>query len=160
MIIDNSSSDIEINMQQNSAEFEAAIFRRIFAFLTDNIILTAAGLSFVIIFQINLFDLLSNVDGFLVFMSAIILFHQIYFLIIEALWTGNTLGKRIFKIKVIKNNGANPDLLISFVRNFSRSIYFLPPFFFLPDIICLFLTAFKKRIGDILAGTLIIKLQK
>ena len=63
-------------------------------------------------------------NGYIIFLSAVILLHQIYFFTAEILWNGKTIGKRIFKIKVISKDGANPDLITSFVRNFSRSIYF------------------------------------
>ena len=138
----------------------ASIIQRILAFLIDNLII--AGLIIIIIDhlpRINFIFILSSREDFTYFILSIILLHQIYFFLFEIFWGGKTVGKWFLNIKVVTNDYNKLRLSNAFLRNFSRAIYFLPPFFFLPELICLLLTSLKKRIGDLIAGTIIIKIR-
>lgn len=155
-----SNLKIEENIYERSPDptFEIIIIKRFFAFLIDNLILAIISVPVFIVFKINLFFVVSDATDFSILLFAVFFLHQIYFFVSEILWKGKTIGKSVFKIIVINNNGQRPDFISSLIRNFSRSIYFLPPLFFIPDLICLIITAFKKRIGDALSGTIVVNL--
>ena len=74
-----------------------------------------------------------------------------YYLFCDALPNGQSLGKIIFKISVIsKKTGNDCNLLQSFLRNITT------PFLGWLDAIFI-LTKSKRRIGDYLAGTIVVK---
>ena len=134
------------------------IIRRVLAFIFDNIILAMLYL-FIINFLGNAFLLLIISEQILIIIFLYLLFfiHQFYFFIFELVWNGRTFGKWLLSIKVVNRYGNKIDSVNVLIRNFSRAIYFLPPFFFLPDLICLLLTSFKSRLGDLAASSIIVK---
>lgn len=78
-----------------------------------------------------------------------------YFLIFEALWSGQTPGKRMQKLRVIKVNGDPIGWLESAVRNILRAIDMVAGFYPL-GLFVMFLSSHSQRIGDYAAGTLVI----
>src|SRR5258708_35489364 len=52
-----------------------------------------------------------------------------YFILLEWLWNGQTIGKRAFGLRVINEDGSPAGFVAVFVRNPARLIGFLPPFF-------------------------------
>ena len=80
-------------------------------------------------------------------------FYVGYFVFFETLWQGQTPGKRIAKIRVIRDNGQPAGLFQATLRSLLRpidDILFIG--FFL-----IVLTPKEKRLGDWMAGTLIIQ---
>jgi uncharacterized RDD family membrane protein YckC len=77
-----------------------------------------------------------------------------YFIILEWL-TGYTAGKYLLKMKVISEGGKKITLKQSLTRNFGRMIDGLP-FFNLIGIISIYKSETRQRIGDKLAGTVVI----
>ncbi|WP_449540272.1 RDD family protein [Ferdinandcohnia sp. Marseille-Q9671] len=78
-----------------------------------------------------------------------------YFFVLEFFSGGKTLGKRIVGIRVIQENGHSITLLSSFIRNFLRIIDTLPASYFV-GIMMIFFHSKHKRIGDLVAGTIVI----
>lgn len=78
-----------------------------------------------------------------------------YFTLFEGLWSGQTPGKRIFKLRVIKDSGRQITLFESAARNLLRVVDALPGFYVVA-IISVLVTGEKKRIGDMVAGTLVV----
>ncbi|BAU11284.1 RDD family protein [Leptolyngbya sp. NIES-3755] len=76
-----------------------------------------------------------------------------YFVIFETLWRGQTPGKRYSKIRVIRDDGqpagATQAILRSLIRPIDDS--------FLIGIFLIILTKREKRLGDLIAGTLVIQ---
>lgn len=70
--------------------------------------------------------------------------------------TGQTPGKRILNIMVVKEGGKPCDLTSAFVRNIGRILDFLPGFYIVGILLILF-TEKKQRIGDMVAGTVVVK---
>ena len=159
-MIEISNSKNEGNIYEKIPEpvSEIVIIKRFLAFLVDNLILLIISILVFIMLKANLFFVLSSATGFSILLFTVFFLHQFYFFVSEVLWKGKTVGKSVFKIVVVNNTGQRPDFISFLIRNFSRSIYFLPPLFFIPDLICLIITASKKRIGDALAGTLVVNL--
>jgi uncharacterized RDD family membrane protein YckC len=78
-----------------------------------------------------------------------------YFLLFEALWSGQTPGKRQQKLRVIRKNGQPIGWLESAIRNILRAIDILFGFYPL-GLIVMFLSHNTQRIGDYAAGTVVI----
>ena len=76
-----------------------------------------------------------------------------YFVLCETLWQGETPGKRFVKIRVIQDNGRPITLQQATLRALFRPVDDL---FFL-GLLFVILGKREKRIGDWLAGTLIIQ---
>ena len=80
----------------------------------------------------------------------------IYFPIIEGIF-GQTLGKVLFKFKVVKNDYSDINILNSIARRLFDVIDFLPMFGILGLIIASS-NKTSKRIGDMVAKTIVVQL--
>ena len=78
-----------------------------------------------------------------------------YFLIFEALWSGQTPGKRMQKLRVIRVNGQPIGWVESSIRNILRAVDILLGFYPL-GLFVMFLSSRSQRIGDYAAGTVVI----
>ena len=79
-----------------------------------------------------------------------------YDLICEIFMNGQSIGKRLLKIKVISLDGAQPSLGQYFIRWVFRIVDFVLTSW-VGALICVAVTENKQRIGDIVAGTTLIK---
>lgn len=79
----------------------------------------------------------------------------LYFILYEGLGAGQTPGKRRLKLRVVNVDGTPIGLREAIIRNLFRIVDFLPAYFFL-GILLILLTSKGQRIGDIVAGTLVI----
>ncbi|MFD0939960.1 RDD family protein [Pedobacter boryungensis] len=79
-----------------------------------------------------------------------------YDLLCEVFMNGQSIGKRLVKIKVISLNGAQASLGQYFIRWVFRIVDF-PLTSWVGGLICVAVTENKQRIGDIVAGTTLIK---
>jgi uncharacterized RDD family membrane protein YckC len=75
----------------------------------------------------------------------------------EWLWSGRTLGKRVMGLRVIDERGFSLGLKQVIIRNLFRVLDMLPSTFYLLGGVSCFLTKRCQRIGDIAAGTLVIR---
>jgi uncharacterized RDD family membrane protein YckC len=83
-----------------------------------------------------------------------------YFTLFEAFWRGQTPGKRIMRIRVIQQTGRPVSLFESMGRNLVRVVDFLPPPFYVVGVITMFVTRRQQRLGDLIAGTLVVHERK
>jgi uncharacterized RDD family membrane protein YckC len=81
--------------------------------------------------------------------------YNTYFIIFEWLWNGQTPGKRLLHIRVIKHGGYSIRFFDMLLRNLLRVIDFLPLFYGV-GLISLLLTRDSQRLGDLVAGTLVV----
>lgn len=83
-----------------------------------------------------------------------------YFIAFEWLWSGQTPGKRLLKLRVIREDGRPLTLWESIARNLLR-IGDAVPGFIVPvysvGLIAIFLSSRDQRLGDIFAGTVVIR---
>lgn len=79
-----------------------------------------------------------------------------YFVGMEYNWGGQTLGKKWMGIRVIQENGQPLSFLGALIRNCMRLIDFLPSFFVL-GFLWSFFHSKDKRLGDLAAGTLVVR---
>jgi len=79
----------------------------------------------------------------------------IYFTYFEGT-SGQTIGKSLIHIRVVKEDGSRCDLGSALVRNILRIVDHLP-FLYLLGIMLIAATDNKQRLGDMLAKTIVIK---
>jgi uncharacterized RDD family membrane protein YckC len=75
----------------------------------------------------------------------------------EWLWSGRTLGKRVMGLRVIDERGLALGFKQVVIRNLFRIIDMMPSTFYLLGGATCFVTKRCQRIGDIAAGTLVIR---
>jgi uncharacterized RDD family membrane protein YckC len=78
-----------------------------------------------------------------------------YFALFEAFWNGQTPGKRMLRLRVIQQSGRPIGLFESMARNLIRIIDMLPGFYLI-GAVCIFATRRQQRLGDMVAGTLVV----
>ena len=78
-----------------------------------------------------------------------------YYAIFEALWRGQTPGKRWAGIRVIKQTGRPINAFEAISRNLVRFIDFLPGFYGV-GVLTMLLNAKNRRLGDFVAGTIVV----
>ena len=79
-----------------------------------------------------------------------------YFLVSEAAWNGQTLGKRSARLRVVGDHGEPLTLAQAAIRNLVRIVDFLPLFYGI-GMLTLFINGRGKRLGDFAAGTLVVR---
>ena len=89
--------------------------------------------------------------AFLLMAIAVVL----YFSVLEAFWNGQTLGKKLVGIRVVETNGAPCGFLKALVRNIVRFVDAIA--FYLVAAIAVLTSKRNQRLGDMVAGTLVIK---
>jgi uncharacterized RDD family membrane protein YckC len=100
-----------------------------------------------------MFDGISNylMAGMII---AVLVIQFSYFVVCECMM-GRTVGGKIVGLRVIRDNGQPVTVLSSVIRNLMRVIDMLPTFYVV-GIIASFLHPRGKRLGDMLAGTVVI----
>jgi uncharacterized RDD family membrane protein YckC len=78
-----------------------------------------------------------------------------YFTLFEAFWNGQTPGKKMCKLRVIRDSGRQITLFESMTRNFLRVVDELPGFYAV-GVITMWCNRQNKRLGDLAAGTLVV----
>ena len=81
----------------------------------------------------------------------------LYFALFEALWHGRTPGKRSQGIRVVQDTGRPITANAAMVRNLLRIVDFVFPFGPLPGIGFVFFHPANKRLGDLAAGTIVVR---
>jgi uncharacterized RDD family membrane protein YckC len=79
-----------------------------------------------------------------------------YFWISEALFSGQTLGKKAFRLRAVGDRGEPLTFLQAGIRNVVRIVDFLP-YGYGVGMIVLFANGKGKRLGDLAAGTIVVK---
>jgi uncharacterized RDD family membrane protein YckC len=147
--------------EQVELEFAVAgIGSRFVAVLLDHLI--QAGFYFVfIIFGAIVFGAVANRINLLgkwilaAFIGLNFLLIWGYYTLFEAFWRGQTPGKHIMKLRVIKDSGRQITLFEAMSRNLLRIIDYLPAFY-LVGVIAMLCTKRHQRLGDLAAGTIVV----
>lgn len=84
------------------------------------------------------------------------LFGWSYFIVLEWLWNGQTVGKRLFGLRVINEDGSPARFIAVFVRNLVRVADFLPALYGL-GLLVIVLSPRSQRLGDLAAGTYVVR---
>jgi len=147
--------------EQVELEFAVAgIGSRFVAVLIDHLI--QAGFYFLFgIFAAFLFGAVANRINllgkwaFAAFIALNFLLIWGYFALFEAFWRGQTPGKHIMKLRVIKDSGRQITFFEAMSRNLLRIIDYLPAFY-LAGVITMLCTKRHQRLGDLAAGTIVV----
>jgi uncharacterized RDD family membrane protein YckC len=78
-----------------------------------------------------------------------------YFAFFEIIWKGQTPGKRVAKVRVIKESGRPINAYEAIARNLLRAIDGLPGMYGV-GIVCMMLNSQNRRLGDYVAGTVVV----
>lgn len=78
-----------------------------------------------------------------------------YYALFEAYWKGQTPGKRVMKLRVIKDSGRQITFFESLARNLLRFVDYLPAAY-LTGVITMLCNQRNKRLGDLAAGTIVV----
>lgn len=97
--------------------------------------------------------------GLIILVSAAIFWG--YYILFEALWNGETPGKRWLGLRVIKDDGYPVDFRAVLIRNLIRPADALPALPLIPSyglaFVAVLLNPHYKRLGDMAAGTLVVR---
>lgn len=80
-----------------------------------------------------------------------------YYVLFEGLRDGQTPGKRLMQLRVVSQDGYSVSLAASAVRNLLRVVDAMPIPLYLVGIVAALLNGSRKRVGDMVAGTIVIK---
>jgi uncharacterized RDD family membrane protein YckC len=78
-----------------------------------------------------------------------------YFVAFETIWNGQTPGKRAIGIRVVRDGGYPIVFMDSVIRNFIRVIE--SAFAYVPSIVSALISPQNKRLGDLAAGTIVVR---
>jgi uncharacterized RDD family membrane protein YckC len=139
----------------------AGIGSRFIALLVDYLILIVGGLllewSFSRISEaVGAFSTRSAQWAFGLYTLLTFLIQWGYFTLFEAFWNGRTPGKRVARIRVIQRSGRAIGLFESMARNLVRVVDQFP-FIYAVGVITMFVTKQHQRLGDLAAGTLVVR---
>ncbi len=98
----------------------------------------------------------ASVWGFAILILFFFFLYFGYFAFFEIIWNGQTPGKRKAGIRVIKDSGRPLTPGESIGRNLMRIVDWLP-FFYAVGIVSAILTKENKRLGDLIAGSLVVR---
>ena len=79
-----------------------------------------------------------------------------YFMLFEILWNGQTPGKRMVGIRVIRENGYPMRPIDAVIRNLVRLVDWLPGAYGI-GVLTMLLNKRSKRLGDFASGTIVVR---
>jgi uncharacterized RDD family membrane protein YckC len=156
-------AQIDINTSQNvNLSFTVAnLGERLLAFIIDTVIKVILGfiIAYILFKFLRLDNFIKGWDQFSImgFYAIISSPFILYPLIFESLMEGQTPGKKVFKIKVVKVDGFQASFSDYLIRWIFRLIDF--GFFFIPGLISMTVNKYNLRLGDIASGTAVISLK-
>jgi uncharacterized RDD family membrane protein YckC len=145
----------------------AGIGSRFLAALVDSLIIVALQVVVYTILIYVLFQLAPEaaggaagemVAGWLVALLLLLSFVLLwgYYIFFEVYWNGQSPGKRWIALRVICSDGSPITLAEAIIRNLIRPIDFLP-FAYALGVVVMFVNAQSRRLGDLAAGTLVVR---
>ncbi len=132
----------------------AGLYSRFLAWLIDTLI-TAVGAFFLILV---LTMVLSAFPGFASALASLLWFavYWGYCIVLELVWSGQTIGKRALGIRVVQDTGVRIGFQHAALRNLVRPLDYLPLFYFVGGAAAL-ISESHQRLGDMLAGTIVVR---
>ena len=160
-----SYNNIQINTTQNVLiNYEpAGIFERGVSYLIDILVLLIYALIVQIICVTVKSGSIKTGDSYYIWTVVLYTLFSLplmlYSLLCEVFMSGQSFGKKIMAIKVIKLNGTQPSLSAYLLRWLFRLIdlYLMSPLTPIVGLISILATKNSQRLGDISAGTTVIK---
>ena len=136
-------------------EYElAGVASRCGAAAVDILLQALAVLAIVLVFLVVELSLHLSIVGFsttVVIVSTFVLWWG-YYVFFETLWNGQTPGKRLLRLRVVKYGGTPIDLPSAAIRGLIRVVDLA-----IIGFVVMFFTPRNQRLGDLAAGTLVVK---
>jgi uncharacterized RDD family membrane protein YckC len=133
----------------------AGFATRCMAAIIDYLILLVVliGVTWIFIQSVRDMEALFALGFYVILQFLIITFYHLFF---EFLWNGQTPGKRALKIRVVQGNGMPLTTAGGVIRNLVRLFDFFPIGYGI-GLIVLFATRNTQRLGDLAAGTVVVR---
>jgi len=142
----------------------ASIGNRFLACAIDHAFQVLAIILMVIAFTVianysSLGEELSNAPKWVKAVLIVIVFLIVssYFAFFEWIWNGQTPGKRLLKLRVIREDGRPITFWEAAVRNLLRTFDMMPAPFYSIGLISVFISLSDQRVGDMVAGTVVVR---
>lgn len=143
----------------------AGLGSRVYAALIDLLICAAVMIAFLVgmaILALHAREPLSQPSSSTAWAVAIIILFQFgilwgYYLLFEGFNDGQTPGKRFLKLRVVRDGGYSVGFSASAVRNLMRLVDLQPVFTYAVGIGSVLFSKSGKRLGDIVAGTIVVR---
>lgn len=122
-----------------------------------------------IILMVIAFTILSNYSSFgdrlfalpkwiqAILVVVVFLIFSSYFAFFEWIWNGQTPGKRWLKLRVIREDGRPVTFWEAAVRNLLRTLDMMPAPFYSIGLVSVFVSLSDQRVGDMVAGTVVVR---
>jgi uncharacterized RDD family membrane protein YckC len=145
----------------------AGIGSRFLALATDSLLQVAAFFVLILVFSLIISALPKGTGSsppsptaakwfFAAIVLSLFLLYWGYYSLFEAFWNGQTPGKRLLKIRVIKDSGRQITLFEALARNLLRVVDIQPWPVYLVGVITMLCNREQKRLGDLVAGTIVV----
>src|SRR5579862_7241725 len=147
--------------EQTALEFPlAGIGSRFLALAADTLLQMAVAFILVVVFAVSaislsLFSKVAGIWTFAILVFALFSLQFGYFALFEALWNGQTPGKRWTHLRVIKDSGRPISAYDAILRNLLRIVDSLPTMYAV-GLVTMLISRENKRVGDYAAGTVVI----
>jgi uncharacterized RDD family membrane protein YckC len=89
-------------------------------------------------------------------MILVFVFSMAYGIIMEWRWRGQTIGKRLLRLRVVDSHGLKVQFSQIVIRNLLRFVDMMPLFYLVGGIACL-VTRKSQRLGDLAANTVVVR---
>ncbi len=141
----------------------AGVGSRVLAGLTDLVICVGTLMGVAVLFVMlsgggfaQVFDLGATWGiAFLILAQFVVLWG--YYVLFEGLMDGQTPGKRLHHLRVVREGGYSVTFGVSAVRNLVRMLDMQPGFSYLVGLVSLLFTSRGRRLGDMVAGTIVVR---
>lgn len=127
---------------------------RFFAWFIDQLCISTA--MFVLGITLNLLELINWNLGFALSVISYFVISIGYGIFFEWAWRGQTIGKKLLRLRVVDVEGMRLQFNQIVVRNLLRFVDSLPAFYFVGGLTC-WLNPQCQRLGDIAANTVVIR---
>jgi uncharacterized RDD family membrane protein YckC len=137
------------------SRFLAALVDNLIIFVTQVLVFIALLVTYRLLGSFDLES--SGLTNWVIALVSLIMFafYWGYYVLFEITWNGQTPGKRWVGLRVLRADGTTINLGESIIRNLLRLIDVLPAFYGV-GIVVMFLNAQSRRLGDLVAGTLVV----
>lgn len=140
-----------------SVEFEfplAGLYSRALAWLIDRIAIALffIGALFALYLVLAAAPQLASATAFVLYF----VLDWGYSMLFETLWRGQTPGKRVMGLRVLRESGVRVGFEQAALRNLARAVDGLPFLYAVGGLFALF-TGKSQRLGDLLAGTIVVR---
>jgi uncharacterized RDD family membrane protein YckC len=127
---------------------------RFFAWFIDQLCISAA--MSVLGIALNLLELINGNFAIALYVISYFVISIGYGIFLEWTWRGQTIGKRLLRLRVVDVEGMRLQFNQIVVRNLLRFVDALPAFYFVGGLTC-WLNSKCQRLGDIAANTVVIR---